>query len=69
MKQQKSKTKKIQREITRLAEECQKEVMVDLVDIQGASLGQTFMLKFDTSTDQMNVRGQPGGELKRSRLC
>ena len=55
MKQQKSKLKKIKSEASRLEEECKKEVMVDLVDIRGESLGQTFVLKLDTSTEKMNL--------------
>jgi ribosome assembly protein 4 len=55
MKQQKSKLKKIKSEVSRLEEECKKEIMVDLVDVQGKSLGQTFVLKFDTSTEKMNL--------------
>jgi ribosome assembly protein 4 len=64
MKQQKSKLKKIKREVSRLQEECKKEIMVDLVDIKGQSLGQTFVLKFDTTTEKMNLLLQ--NELKDS---
>lgn len=55
MKKQKSRLKKVKSEISRLQEDCQKQIMVDLVDVSGKSLGQTFVLKFDTTTDKLNL--------------
>ena len=54
MKQQKSKLKRIKRELERIQKESENRVMIDFVDVQGRSLGETFDISFNTEVKDIN---------------